>query len=61
MKQPFVDSLFNILDTYRQRQITDEQSGKQTRMTSIWHPIIGHIRGKTSAMTVFVNLINDLF
>jgi hypothetical protein len=54
LKQPFVDSLFNILDACRQRQITDEHSGKQSKMTSIWHPIVGHIRGKTSAITVFV-------
>jgi hypothetical protein len=55
MKQPFIDSLFNILDTCRQRQVNDEQSGQKTKMTSVWHPIVGHIRGKTSAMTVFVN------
>ena len=60
MKQPFVDSLFNILDACRQRQITDEQSGKQTKVSSIWHPIVGHVRGKTSAITVFVIQI-DLF
>ena len=60
MKQPFIDSLFNILDTCRQRHINDEQTGKQTKTTSVWHPIIGHIRGRTSAMTVFVYLINYL-
>lgn len=54
MKQPFIDSLFNILDICRKRQTADEQSGKQTKMTSIWHPIIGHVRGKTSGMTVLV-------
>ncbi|UJR25011.1 hypothetical protein I4U23_006372 [Adineta vaga] len=52
MKQPFVDSLFNLLDLCRQRQTTDEQSNKQSKSTSIWHPIIGHVRGKTNAMTV---------
>ncbi|CAF1542747.1 unnamed protein product, partial [Rotaria sordida] len=35
-----------------QRQTIDEQSGKQTKMTSVWHPIIGHVRGKTSGITV---------
>jgi len=54
MKQPFIDSLFNILDLCRQRQNIDEQSGKQTKTTSVWHPIIGHVRGKTSGMTVLV-------
>jgi len=54
MKQPFINSLFNILDTCRQRQGVDEQDGKQTKMTSIWHPIIGHVRGKTEGMTVYV-------
>jgi hypothetical protein len=52
MKQPFIDSLFNILDICRQRQTTEEQNGKQTKMTSIWHPIIGHVRGKSSGITV---------
>jgi len=55
MKQPFIDSLFNVLDSCRQRHTTDEQNGKQTKMTSVWHPIIGHVRGKTSGMTVFVD------
>jgi hypothetical protein len=54
MKQPFIDSLFNILDACRRRQTMDEQSEKQTKMTSIWHPILGHIRGKTIGNTVFV-------
>lgn len=54
MKQPFVQSLFNILDLCRQRQSTDEQNNKQSKSTSIWHPIIGHVRGKTTGMTVFV-------
>lgn len=54
MKQPFIESLFNILNMCRQRQIADEQTSKQSKMTSIWHPILGHIRGKTSVMTVFV-------
>ncbi|CAF2321298.1 unnamed protein product [Rotaria sp. Silwood2] len=52
MKQPFIHCLFNILDVCRQRQTTDEQSGKQTKVTSVWHPIIGHVRGKTSGFTV---------
>ncbi|CAF3350965.1 unnamed protein product [Rotaria sp. Silwood1] len=52
MKQPFIHCLFNILDVCRQRQTSNEQSGKQTKMTSVWHPIIGHVRGKTSGMTV---------
>ena len=54
MKQPFVQSLFNILDLCRQRQTMGEQNSKQSKATSVWHPIIGHIRGKTSGMTVFV-------
>lgn len=57
MKQPFVDSLFNILDACRQRQIHDEQNGKQSKTTSIWHPILGHIRGKNHTITVFVHSI----
>ena len=56
MKQPFIESLFNILDMCRQRRIVDEQNSKQTKTTSIWHPILGHIRGKTSVMTVFVSI-----
>jgi hypothetical protein len=55
MKQPFVQSLFNILDLCQQRQTAKEQSGKQTKMTSIWHPIIGHVRGKTNGMIVLVH------
>ena len=58
MKQPFVDSLFNILDTCRQRQIHDEQNGKQSKTTSIWHPILGHIRGKSHTITVFVDFFH---
>ena len=54
LKQPFIESLFNVLDTCRQRQTADEQSGKPSKATSIWHPIIGHVRGKTNGMTVFV-------
>lgn len=54
MKQPFIHCLFNILDVSRQRQIMGDQSEKQTKMTSIWHPIIGHVRGKTSGNTVLV-------
>ena len=55
LKQPFIQSLFNVLDACRQRQTADEQSGKPTKATSIWHPIIGHVRGKTNGMTVFVH------
>jgi hypothetical protein len=51
MKQPFIHSLFNILDVCRQRQKADEQ----IKMSSIWHPIIGHVRGKTNGMTVLVD------
>ena len=58
MKQPFIHSLFNILDVCRQRQTSDEQSGKQVKMSTMWHPIIGHVRGKTSGITVLVNLFN---
>jgi len=61
MKQPFIDSLFNILDICRQRQTIDEQSGKQTKTTSVWHPIIGHVGGKTTGMTVLVYFNNFLF
>jgi len=60
MKQPFVQSLFNILDLCQQRQTAKEQSGKQTKMTSIWHPIIGHVRGKTNGMIVLVYVYNIL-
>ncbi|CAF3697204.1 unnamed protein product [Adineta steineri] len=52
MKQPFFQSLLNILDVCRQRQTVDVQSGKQTKTTTVWHPIIGHVRGKTNAMIV---------
>ncbi|CAF1207544.1 unnamed protein product, partial [Adineta ricciae] len=52
MKQPFVQSLFNILDLCRQRQSTGEQNNTQSKSTSVWHLIIGHVRGKTSGMTV---------
>lgn len=48
MKQPFIDSLFNLLDVCRKRQNQTEQ----TKTTSVWHPIIGHVKGKTSTMTV---------
>ncbi len=61
MKQPFFHSLFNILDVCRQRQTTNEESGKQTRLTSVWHPIIGHVRGKTSGMTVLVLCFKKYF
>ena len=49
MKQPFIHSLYNILDVCRQRQTIDEKSGKQT---SIWHPIVGHVQRKTIEITV---------
>lgn len=52
MKQPFIDSLFNILDVCRQRQTHDDPTGKQIKMTSIWHPIIGHVKGKATGITV---------
>ena len=52
MKQPFIDSLFNLLEAYRQRQISNDQSGKSNQMTSLWHPIVGHVKGKTSTMTM---------
>ncbi|CAF4168002.1 unnamed protein product [Rotaria magnacalcarata] len=52
MKQPFIHCLFNILDASRQRQTTNSQNSKQTKTTSVWHPIIGHVRGKTTGITV---------
>lgn len=52
MKEPFVHCLFNILEACRQRQTIDVQHGKQMKMTSVWHPIIGHVRGKTTGITV---------
>lgn len=55
MKQPFIHSLFNILEVSRKRLTSNEQTNKQSQMTSIWHPIIGHIRGRTTAITVLVH------
>lgn len=52
MKQPFIHCLFNILNVCRQRQTADDLSERKTKMTSMWHPIIGHVKGKTIGTTV---------
>ena len=54
LKQPLIESLFNLLEVCRQRQTFDEQPGRPNHVTSVWHPIIGHVRGKTTAHTVSV-------
>ncbi|CAF0839771.1 unnamed protein product, partial [Didymodactylos carnosus] len=55
MKQPFINILFNILEIFRQRQ-SGENSETTKSNTTLWHPIIGHVKGKT----VFAVSNNDL-